>query len=133
MQAFSIINSESDVEAPPRGAFSPRANISPRATLSPRALCALMTLVAACLGTAVQAQQSPAEPLAAVEIAAVDINSADAQQLAATLNGVGLSRAEAIVRYREQFGPFETVEELSEVQGIGDATVERNRARIRLR
>ena len=92
-----------------------------------------MTLVGACLGTAVQAQQSPAEPLAAVEIAAVDINSADAQQLAATLNGVGLSRAEAIVRYREQFGPFETVEELSEVQGIGDATVERNRARIRLR
>lgn len=63
----------------------------------------------------------------------VDINSADAAQLSETLNGVGLSRAEAIVRYREQFGPFESVEELSEVKGIGDSTVERNRARIRLK
>lgn len=57
----------------------------------------------------------------------VNINVATASELAAALNGVGLSRAEAIVRYREQFGPFESVDELSEVSGIGAATVEKNR------
>jgi competence protein ComEA len=36
------------------------------------------------------------------------------------------------VRYREQFGPFESIEELTEVRGIGAATLERNRERIRL-
>ncbi|MFT7288629.1 MAG: competence protein ComEA [Halieaceae bacterium] len=67
------------------------------------------------------------------EVAApININLAEAQALAAGLTGVGASRAEAIVRYREQFGHFESVEELAEVQGIGLSTVERNRARIRL-
>jgi competence protein ComEA len=64
--------------------------------------------------------------------AVVDINTASASELAAGLNGVGASRAEAIVRYREQFGPFESIEELAEVSGIGPATVERNRAILRL-
>jgi competence protein ComEA len=109
------------------------AELTPRADLTPRALCALLALVAACWGTAVPAQDAPEAPAAAVDIAAVDINSADAEQLARVLNGVGMSRAQAIVRYRDQFGPFETVEELSEVQGVGAATVERNRTRIRLR
>lgn len=63
----------------------------------------------------------------------VNINQADVPELAQLLSGVGQARAEAIVRYREQFGPFETAEELAEVQGIGLATVERNRAVIRLR
>jgi competence protein ComEA len=81
------------------------------------------------------AQQAAAqtEMVAGAEVAAaVNINSADAATLAGALSGVGQSKAEAIVRYREQFGPFESVEELTEVKGIGAATVERNRARIRL-
>lgn len=63
----------------------------------------------------------------------VDINTASAAELATQLNGVGESKAEAIVRYREQFGPFESIEELSEVTGIGISTIEKNRAMIRLR
>lgn len=62
--------------------------------------------------------------------ATVNINKADAAALAAGLNGVGLSRAEEIVRYRETFGPFASVEELSEVKGIGNATIDKNRAVI---
>ena len=62
--------------------------------------------------------------------ATVNINTADAAALAAGLTGVGLSRAEEIVRYRETFGPFSSVEELAEVKGIGTATVEKNRAVI---
>ena len=62
--------------------------------------------------------------------ATININTADAAALAAGLNGVGMSRAEDIVRYRETFGPFTSVEELTEVKGIGNSTVEKNRAVI---
>ena len=57
----------------------------------------------------------------ATEEAAVSINQATAEQLAAALSGVGLKKAEGIVRYREQNGPFTQVEQLQEVPGIGPA------------
>jgi competence protein ComEA len=63
-------------------------------------------------------------PLAA---APVDINSADAATLAAAINGVGPSRAAAIVSYREANGPFASVDELSAIKGIGPKLIERNR------
>ena len=62
----------------------------------------------------------------------VDINSADADTLAAVLDGVGVIKAEAIVRYREMHGDFGTIEELANVTGIGLSTVDRNAARILL-
>ncbi|MDJ0879815.1 MAG: helix-hairpin-helix domain-containing protein [Halieaceae bacterium] len=62
----------------------------------------------------------------------VNINSADAETLAKVLTGVGLKRAEAIVRYREEFGPFFTAEDLEQVKGVGPSVVEKNRERIRL-
>ncbi|KAA1192430.1 hypothetical protein F0M18_07095 [Pseudohalioglobus sediminis] len=62
----------------------------------------------------------------------VNINADNATEMAAGLTGVGLTRAEDIVRYREQFGPFTTVEQLAEVKGIGTATLDKNRARIKL-
>jgi competence protein ComEA len=71
-----------------------------------------------------------AEPDAAV--ATVNINTADAQALASGLKGVGEARAEEIVRYREAYGPFSSVDELAEVKGIGQSTVDRNRAVITL-
>ena len=83
---------------------------------------------AALLPAAAGAQEVDAAPVPAT----VNINSADAATLAATLSGVGSSRAEAIVRYREMYGPFESIEELAEVSGVGSATLERNRERITL-
>jgi competence protein ComEA len=80
---------------------------------------------------AASAVEEPPAPQAAVD--AVNINTASAEELADRLSGIGASKAEAIIRYREQFGPFESVDELSEVTGIGAATVERNRVLIRLR
>jgi len=67
-----------------------------------------------------------------VYAAPVDINSASAEQIAAALKGVGPAKAKAIVDYREQFGPFTSVEQLAEVKGIGLATVEKNRDQILL-
>ena len=64
--------------------------------------------------------------------AAVNINTADAQALAAGLKGVGEARALEIVRYREAYGPFSSVDELAEVKGIGQSTVDNNRAVITL-
>ncbi len=57
----------------------------------------------------------------------VDINTADVQTLADNINGVGVKRAEAIVAYREEHGPFTTIESLAEVKGIGAGIIEANR------
>ncbi|PAA99717.1 ComEA family DNA-binding protein [Serratia fonticola] len=64
--------------------------------------------------------------------AQVSINQADAEALATVLNGVGLKKAEAIVRYREQNGPFSEIDQLQEVPGIGPSLVERNRDRLKM-
>jgi competence protein ComEA len=50
----------------------------------------------------------------------VDINLADAVLLE-TLPGIGPAIAQRIVEYREMNGPFETIEQLLDVQGIGPA------------
>lgn len=57
----------------------------------------------------------------------VDINHADAKALADGLSGIGLAKAEAIVAYRTEHGPFKNVQQLGKVQGIGKKTLERNR------
>lgn len=95
------------------------------------------------------AQSGPDKPIAAVSTNAenkvsssatpgiyegvqVSINSASAEELAAVMNGVGLKKAESIVSYRDQYGPFTQVEQLKEVPGIGSALVERNVTRLKL-
>ena len=60
----------------------------------------------------------------------IDINTASAEMLAETIDGVGERRADAIVRYREQHGPFASVEELVEVSGIGPKILERSRDKL---
>ena len=60
----------------------------------------------------------------------VDINTATAEVLAETIDGVGMHKAEAIVRHREQHGPFTSVDELVEVSGIGPKILERSRAKL---
>jgi len=60
----------------------------------------------------------------------VDINSADAETLAASIDGVGTQKAIAIVKYREANGPFASVDDLANVQGIGMKTVDRNRDKL---
>lgn len=64
--------------------------------------------------------------------APVNINTADAKTIADALQGVGLSKAEAIVKYRTEHGPFKTLEELANVPGIGEKTIEKNKADILL-
>ena len=60
----------------------------------------------------------------------VNVNTADAETIAKTLNGVGLAKAQAIVEFREANGRFNDAHELTRVKGIGEATVRRNEGRI---
>lgn len=69
-------------------------------------------------------------PVSADDVEMVDINTASAAELARVLEGVGRARADAIVEHRERFGPFTNIDELRYVNGVGAATVERNRARM---
>lgn len=63
----------------------------------------------------------------------VNVNVADAETIAAELKGVGLSKARAIVEYREKHGAFQNVDDLTQVKGIGTRTVEANRKFILLK
>ena len=53
----------------------------------------------------------------------VNINTATKEELL-TLNGVGDKKADQIINYREQQGEFKTIEDLKQVQGIGDKIFE---------
>lgn len=62
----------------------------------------------------------------------LNINTASAAEIQDKLVGVGAKKAQAIVEYREKYGKFLTLEQITEVSGIGKATLEKNRDRIRL-
>lgn len=68
--------------------------------------------------------------LAAGAAERVDINAANAAELATGLVGIGQSKAEAIVEYRAENGPFKSADDLGLVKGIGPATIAKNRDRI---
>lgn len=79
-----------------------------------------------------------AEPAQAVEQTAtqatssVNINTATASELASGLKNVGAKKAEVIVTYREEYGPFTKAEQLMEVPGIGPKLFEINKDRIKV-
>ncbi|RMD71121.1 MAG: ComEA family DNA-binding protein [Gammaproteobacteria bacterium] len=60
---------------------------------------------------------------------AIDINTATAEQLE-TLPGIGPKKAQAIIDYREKHGPFQSVDDLTKVPGIGQKILEKIRDKI---
>lgn len=58
-----------------------------------------------------------------IENKLVNINNASIDELQ-TLDGIGKSKAESIIRYRENF-PFKNIEDLKEVSGIGESLFEK--------
>jgi competence protein ComEA len=61
--------------------------------------------------------------------AAVDLNAASQAQLE-TVNGIGPAKAAAIVEYRKHNGPFKKVDDLKQVNGFGDKTLEKVRKEL---
>jgi len=62
----------------------------------------------------------------------ININTANAEQIASTMTGIGESKAKAIVEYRSSHGKFKTIEALENVDGIGAKTVEKNKDKLML-
>jgi len=69
--------------------------------------------------------------LAGTAFASVDINTASQAELE-SVKGIGPARARAILEYRQQHGPFRSVDDLTKVKGIGPASVDKMRAEIRV-
>ena len=62
-------------------------------------------------------------------LAAVNLNTATNEELDG-VNGIGPVKAQAIIDYRKKNGPFKNVDELDNVQGFGDKTVEKLRSEL---
>ena len=62
--------------------------------------------------------------------APVNINTASASEIADALNGVGLSKAQAIVEFRQSNGLFSSAEQIVAVRGIGESTFMKNKGDI---
>jgi competence protein ComEA len=63
----------------------------------------------------------------------VNINSADAEQIAEALNGIGIVKAQAIVDYRNNNGQFSSADQVVMIRGIGDKTYQKIKVDILLK
>lgn len=68
-------------------------------------------------------------PVVAAGSDTININTASVEELT-QLQKVGQKTAENIVAYRDANGPFKTVDDLTNVKGIGDKILELNKDRI---
>lgn len=59
----------------------------------------------------------------------VNVNQADAAELQ-TINGIGPAKAEAIISYREEHGEFQQIEDLRNISGFGEKTIERLKSQL---
>lgn len=74
----------------------------------------------------------PQESVVAMNTTQLNINTASANELSSVMIGVGIKRAEDIIKLREQLGGFTELEQLLDVKGIGLKTLEKNKSLIRI-
>ena len=67
--------------------------------------------------------QAEGSPLSTVQNVRININRANKSQLE-SLPGVGAVKAQSILAYREKNGPFQSIDDIVKVSGIGDKTLE---------
>ncbi len=89
-------------------------------------LLLIVLCTAGLMPTSLSAAENPAVNQAA---ATISLNRATAEELQA-LPGVGPALSERIIRYRTEHGPFRTVDQLTEVQGVGQAKLARFKDRL---
>ncbi|GLF89796.1 competence protein CelA [Bacillus safensis] len=77
-----------------------------------------------------QTQTSSADASSGIEKEqGVNVNQADAAELQ-TINGIGPAKAEAIIAYREEHGEFLQIEDLRNISGFGEKTIERLKSQL---
>jgi len=74
-------------------------------------------------------QSSQEQTMQAAKQQVINLNKSTFEQLV-SLKGVGHTKAQAIIVYRQQAGGFKSVDELIKVTGIGEKIVSDNRARL---
>lgn len=85
--------------------------------------CSVTVSVPARLASAAAPEETQTEPSAQAASLPVNINTADAAELAA-LPGIGKVLAQRILDYRRVHGDFSAVEQLTNVEGIGEGKLE---------
>jgi competence protein ComEA len=59
----------------------------------------------------------------------ININTASKETLM-SIKGIGEKRAEAIINWREKYGPFKSVDDLAGISGIGKSIIDDNRGSL---
>lgn len=112
-----VIDALDAAGGPKRGAELSALNLAAPLTDGQQVLVVREAEVAAPSGTAEAAGVAP------VGAALVNVNNATVEELE-TLPGIGEVLAATIVQYREEHGPFTSVDQLEDVSGIGEVTLE---------
>jgi competence protein ComEA len=95
-------------------------------------LLKIMLLIVICTAGLVPTSLSAAEnPTVKQAAATINLNQATAEELQ-SLPGVGPALSERIIKYRTEYGPFRSVDQLTEVQGVGQAKLARFKDRLKL-
>ncbi len=66
-------------------------------------------------------------PVLGFSAESININTANKETLMSAIKGVGEKKAEAIIAYRETNGPFKSIDELTNVKGIGPEMIDKHR------
>jgi competence protein ComEA len=66
-------------------------------------------------------------PVVSFSAESININTANKEALMSVIKGVGEKKAEAIILYREENGPFKSIDELTNVKGVGQGMVDKHR------
>ncbi len=74
--------------------------------------------------SAAKSTNSPSTPAGLININTADLTALE------SLTGIGPTKAQAIIDYRTQNGPFTSIDELDNVKGIGPATISKIRAQV---
>tara|TARA_B110001469_G_scaffold43735_1_gene43093 strand:+ start:209 stop:529 length:321 start_codon:yes stop_codon:yes gene_type:complete len=94
----------------------------------------LIITTAIAISTIVLAVAEPQDEMRSLVITAdyhpVNVNKASASRIAAGMKGVGLKTATAIVAYRKANGPFNSLDALAAVKGVGPRTLQKNESII---
>jgi competence protein ComEA len=69
-------------------------------------------------------------PIIGFSAESVNINTADKETLMSVIKGVGEKKADAIIAYRNENGNFKSVDELSNIKGIGQSTIDKHREQL---
>ena len=118
-----VIDALDAAGGPKRGAELSALNLAAPLTDGQQVLVVRESEVAKPSGAAEAAEAAEAAGAAPVGTALVNVNTATVEELE-TLPGIGEVLAATIVQYREEHGPFTSVDQLEDVSGIGEVTLE---------